>query len=471
MDAANELKHRLLNAIPARAYAMQVLLRLTGIEVTRECPTARVTCGARSKLQVNPEFVEKHCGSDEHLFLLVMHEMKHVLLGHTRLFPTITPAHNIAFDAVINADLMARFPGEAYASIFLDLYGADTGVLRILAPPAPGTAEAPEGPLRELHGLLYSTSDVTAREVFDRLVQAINSTGPEDSPGNGPLDGNGRLLGNHDATQPGPGAGDGDGQGPADAQRELVEELERLAAGWPGNAAGTGQAPGPGGDMSRVRTRPQDPADLVLATLRRAQSGGDVPRRSRQRRLAPGVRPSLGPVPHLRDRRAVTARAAGAPVLLYESATFAPRLPVRHLTEIYLDVSGSVHGYLPYLYGALLRLSALVPDRLHLFSTRVATIRRAQLMSGHVMSTGGTSIDCVLEHILRNGVRRGLMITDGFVGKPDERLLERVHRGRVELRALVTAGGSGSALHHVVREWAWLPDLKGSQARPVRSAS
>ena len=47
-------------------------------------------------------------GRDEHLFLLVMHELHHVLLGHTRLFPRASRAHNIAFDARDQRDARGR---------------------------------------------------------------------------------------------------------------------------------------------------------------------------------------------------------------------------------------------------------------------------------------------------------------------------------------------------------------------------
>ncbi|MBK6407039.1 MAG: hypothetical protein IPF66_19690 [Holophagales bacterium] len=101
---------RLLNALPAGAYEVTALLGLLRIEESRDVPTAAVTCERRPVLKLNPDFLGEHCASDEHLFMLVMHELHHVLLGHTRLFPRATPLHNVAFDAVINALLCTRFP-------------------------------------------------------------------------------------------------------------------------------------------------------------------------------------------------------------------------------------------------------------------------------------------------------------------------------------------------------------------------
>jgi hypothetical protein len=59
---------------------------------------------------VNPRFVADRCRSDAHLFMLVLHELHHVLPGHTRLFPRATPAHNLAFDAVRGPSACSRRP-------------------------------------------------------------------------------------------------------------------------------------------------------------------------------------------------------------------------------------------------------------------------------------------------------------------------------------------------------------------------
>src|SRR5262245_30539096 len=99
------LSDRVARSIPGATFELEALVRLVGIEETSEVATAAVTCGARARLLLNPDFVATHCRRDEHLFLLVMHELWHVLLGHTTLYPRPTTAHNIAFDAIINAGL------------------------------------------------------------------------------------------------------------------------------------------------------------------------------------------------------------------------------------------------------------------------------------------------------------------------------------------------------------------------------
>ena len=104
------LAGRLVSCLPAATFELETLCRLTDIVATREVPTAAVECVERPRLLINPDFVATYCTRDEHLFLMVMHELWHVLLAHTRLYPRTTPVRNVAFDAVINAGL-ARAAG------------------------------------------------------------------------------------------------------------------------------------------------------------------------------------------------------------------------------------------------------------------------------------------------------------------------------------------------------------------------
>ena len=118
------LAERVLSSVPVSQQAFSKLLSLVDIRASEDIPTACVTLGGRSRLLLNPRFVETHCRTDESLAMLVMHELFHILLGHTRLFERVTPAQNIAFDAVINAQLCLLFPAPAYTALFRNLYSS-----------------------------------------------------------------------------------------------------------------------------------------------------------------------------------------------------------------------------------------------------------------------------------------------------------------------------------------------------------
>ena len=85
------LSERILDTFPSGAYALSGLLRLMDIVETTAIPTAAVECRAQPRMLINPEFVAQHAATPEKLLMLVMHELHHILLGHTTLFPRFTP--------------------------------------------------------------------------------------------------------------------------------------------------------------------------------------------------------------------------------------------------------------------------------------------------------------------------------------------------------------------------------------------
>ncbi len=429
---------RVLDAVPARSYEMNALLSLSRIEVTGDVPTAAVTCQRRPRLLLNPDFLDQHCRSDEHLFLLVMHELHHVLLGHTRLFPRATPAHNLAFDAIINAMLVARFPQEAYTSFFTRLYGEDApDVYRLLAPPY--RKRIADARLRSVHETLYGTGDVTAEEIFSLIVRHLPS---------GSID-LGRLLGSHGADLDNWGTG-------GEASPEFIEAVRAIVEKWP-----PPEMPIRGRSLADVlklsAVQPTSLQQRVLDAVRTALCAA-ASRPGRPRMAGESRRIVDTPLPELRDRKANVLRAAGrAPLLNAGELTMRRRAGGR--AEVYLDVSGSVAGMLPALYGALRTLRAYVADRVHLFSTELATLDQHRICAGEMKTTGGTDIQCVLRHITDERPPKALIITDGYVGQAPRGLVDRASRACGDIRVLLTPGGWRRDLEAIASRIDELPDL------------
>lgn len=422
-DAAGALIARILDAVPAVSFEMSALVALFRIEVTTDVPTACVTCGQRAVLRVNPDFVAEHCRTSEHLFLLVMHELHHVLLGHTRLFARPTLLHNLAFDAVINAQLCRRFPNHAYCSFFTRLYGDRDDAARLLAPPGGTPIADPE--LHALHVALYQSRDVTAQEVFESLLRLA----PWVRPGV-------RLLGGHGerADEPGGSAVD-----PGAGEDELAEALGDIARRWPSHD-GSGIGRSLDGALAHDRVAAASAGARVLAVLRRALLGaGTVP--GGPRAPEPTTLEVPQALPTARDRRAQVLRAAGAEPLLYLRPVTVTRVSVARRASVYFDVSGSMDPFLPHLYGALRALRPYLAPQVHLFSTVVETVGLADIVNGVRVTTGGTEIACVLTHALAKGARKVLLLTDGYVGTPSPGLLRRVLAARLEFRVVLTPGG------------------------------
>ena len=135
--SAPSLADQILDVFPSGSYALSALLRLLDIVPSDTVPTAAVECRLQPRLLINPEFVDRHAETPEKLLMLVMHELHHVLLGHTTLFPRVTPVQNFVFDAVINGVICRMFPSTDHTSFLSDFY-SDSRFPECLLRPPPG---------------------------------------------------------------------------------------------------------------------------------------------------------------------------------------------------------------------------------------------------------------------------------------------------------------------------------------------
>jgi hypothetical protein len=337
--------------------------------------------------------------------------------------------------------LVARFPADAYRSFFLDLYGEEDGPLRLLAPPAGKPIS--DRALARLHHILYSASSVTAEEVFNAIVATVKDW--DDAAWDAAV-----LLGDH-------GGSDEDvwgTDGPLDPA--FVDAIRTIVEKWP-----PPEIPVRGRSLSdalgQATVQVASPAADVLRTLRLALVG------AAQQRFgggAPGSRPIRiqDAVPHASDRIAAVARACGTvPLLYWRPSTRRGARSGR--ARVYIDVSGSMDAYVPFLYGALASLRNYVAPEVMLFSTKVVPIAMSDLKKGHVTTTGGTDIACVFDHVLKDAVAKALVITDGYVGRPARAQAEALRRTRAEIRVVLTPDGYRRDLNSVAARMDELPRL------------
>ncbi|MBM4111745.1 MAG: hypothetical protein FJ254_10430, partial [Phycisphaerae bacterium] len=391
MNLHTTIADRLLNAFPSAGYGLPALLQLSEIVETTDVPTAAVECTVRPRLFVNPEFVAAHANTPEKLVMLIMHELHHVILGHTRLYERQTPLDNLVFDAVINAMLCWMLSERSTRALFTDFYDHHHPVQCFLRPPPrwaltdygppPAALDSPErAELADLHKRLYSEQGVG----YDELRQALQAHGlakelPPDVV----------LLGDHREHGAG-SSSDGDLEHRAP---ELLEQVRRIVERWP-------QPPTPivgrsmSDFMSSVKVAPIAPSKRseLRALLRRVAGRGGA-----NLHRGPSDREHMieSPLPRI-DRRSAVLHRLGLRPIFYRHALPCPR-PGRggERVHIYLDVSGSMNDVLSPLYGAVLDCKDLVHPTIHLFSTVVHDLPLTELRSGACMSTKGTSIECV----------------------------------------------------------------------------
>jgi hypothetical protein len=179
------LAGRILDAFPSGSYALLGLLRLIDIVESHDIDTAAVECRAQPRMLVNPRFVDRWATSSEKLLMLIMHELHHVLLGHTRLRRRTTSIDNLVFDAVINALLCRMFPQPEYTAFFTDFYDERKLPECLLRPPrgwsptrrvvAPPVLKGPElAELRAVYRALYSPVGVGYQELRAAIADVVD---------------------------------------------------------------------------------------------------------------------------------------------------------------------------------------------------------------------------------------------------------------------------------------------------------
>lgn len=434
---------RVLDVAGVRQFALDALLRLSGVEWSDQVGTACVECVDSPRLLLNPCFIESHCQVPRALAFLLLHELAHVSLGHTGLHARVTPIQNVAFDAFINASLLQGIVNEGrladrWDALVTTVYAADRSPEFILRPP-PCWPDAPDweasanlpSVLRTLHQRLYDRApsgvadggterdrwlSVTYGELIRALTaeqMATNGDGDDTPDGvDGVAD---RLLGAHGATETERAATSGGRD--ANAAAALGEVLAQLPRDPAANRAD-------GGDPFDIQLGGRCDDQLMVqlrALIRRALvDGGDSQQWQVESRSIWTVDPSRDRRAHVR-RHVSRAMGTSAP-MLFHGATTQRRPRVFGGAAIYLDVSGSMGDWVNRLHAALIPLRRLLAPQLFVFSTDVCAYSRDAFVRGRVRSTGGTDITPVLRHLLTHAaprkIERALLLTDGYVGTP-----------------------------------------------------
>jgi hypothetical protein len=410
----NAIEEQVLDCFPSGSYALSALLRLVDITESEQVPTAAVECRIQPRLLINPQFVSRHANTPERLLMLVMHELHHVLLGHTTLFKTVTNADNFVLDCVINALISRMFPQPDHLAFLTDFYSDKKFPECLLRPPTRWNGNSVkrlpqairdlpndyQADVEEVYRSLYSETGITYQEIYEILPRLLD----EDMAALA------TLLGGHG--KDGASGGNLENRSPVlfDIVRSIVEE-------WP-------QPPDPirGRSLADIinqetvsaRPVPSNRAILRGVLMKVADKLGN----GRSRCMGDTKMFTPTPVP-LFDRRSTVLRALGSEPLFYSgSTTFRRRVPLADRVHVYVDVSGSMDGIKDAIYGALIDCREWVAPQVHLFSNSISDVSHDDIRRGVVKTTGGTDVICIANHMKTNGVRRACIVTDGWVGEP-----------------------------------------------------
>ena len=391
----------LQETIDENPLACRAVLSLCRVEFTESVETLAVSLGKPSVLHVNLGFLERHCETEKHVKAVLIHEFLHILLGHTLKFKKMTPALNVALDAVINAVIHRRL-GEEYSSMMATYYREADGLLRLLRPPNSAEKAAVSGARWHQYAcdslLLLQDEVYAGKALADDVLSVANSMAGLISEVS--LAGRPSLLGDHDRD---PSEFEKLEAGQA---RKLKQALVVL------DAVGVFRDP----HHTKPQILRQTPVQKSVPASWRAQTLPVLRRLivpdPRSRLTLPQTRTHLAPVLNTSDRRG-TLRALWSP-LIPEIAwdTVHPR-PAGSV-QIYLDVSGSMNTFLDALIALLAGFNSHIRQPLWAFSTEV---HPARIVAGELQTstTGGTMLGCVYQHIRQTRPEKALIVTDGFV--------------------------------------------------------
>jgi hypothetical protein len=422
---ALQVRGLLQELIDENPFAIRAVLKILAVEFTDAVPTLAVTNEARPRLLINLGFVGQHCRTPEQVKAVLCHEFLHVLLRHTSISGPLRPARHLALDAVINA-IIHRQLGAAYSSLMAEYYAQAPGLLQLLRSMSyeeslrywgstGRSSDAGRGLPRWWHtwaGLYRGTL------VADDIEQLATDLGAGVSS-------TGALLGNHADDAP---------LSPA-LQRALDRARREM------NGGGIWRNAGPGANPYEILVNPQRAAmaewkSRTLAVLRRhLEPAPGSPR-------TPFAVTARLPVLSTSDRRAFL-RATWSP-FLPEAQWSATAARPEGRAQVYLDVSGSMNAEMPLIVALLGHLSSWIRRPFWAFSTEVvpAVIERGALRAG---TSGGTSLECVLEHLAKTRPACAVIVTDGYVEQMPRRRVAAVAKA-TRLHAIVTRDGNPSLL-------------------------
>lgn len=395
-----EIKNRLFNVIPVGTLEMQQFLQMFSIEFsTTETESASVSCKIRPKLFLNPDFIKKYCKADEHLFMLIMHELYHVILGHTVLFKQHSIISNIAFDAVINSMLCKMFPQEQYISFFTQLNSSNKIPSCFLRPPAYDNPQEAKGILKNL----YHTEMVTYFEIYQILIEKFFKNIKKDGF---------ILIGNHNKSQ--------------NAKKNPILEdvvgkiISKCSKIYKGNGRGIGK------DIEKINIKYKNSKkDLKKKMTNFLKKAGIESEETVKTKLKIRLRnqAALTFMPNFFDRTITAKKMLMDNVLLYNrQVSNAQPITENNLKSlVYLDVSGSVQEKLQKFVPLLIKPYKEKQCLMFCFSDAVTETNPKDFIKGNFDSTGGTDINCVFKHFFKlpkkKRAKKVIVLTDGDTGR------------------------------------------------------
>lgn len=471
----NDFIRNVINAFPYDVQALYELVRIYEIVYSDEVPTAAMQMAGVPRIKINKKFLDEWAYTWTDVAVLIHHEITHRMLLHVReelnqsLGAILTNEQmNLLLDIRVQG-LSYQVLGDPVYRVFANRYYANTEYPVSLL--ASGSTFGSYRQ-RQLHKEIYSPFGVsleqTARFIFGESGEAFvsmpgqgesNGKSGENEHGSGKRDNDHKSdkdgdTGESGDTQPGENDLSSDTWEPfigshgneeeeihipnkealkyADEVRRTIEykveresrkrdreksvdKMIREGKGVPPNSKQSIKDWGSGRseyllDLDKVEdyyTADQEMKDKMMSISVESE---ELKAKKALKALFPDEI-VLGTRPNFRDKRAVALYSIGVWPVFFENVIENPR----GLCHIYIDDSGSQFHVIAFVVRLFAAMKDYLAPEVHFFSTMVWSTHKSNLKPEmQIETTGGTDMNCVVEHALENKIQKCLVITDGY---------------------------------------------------------
>jgi len=455
-------KSEIIDILAGNIPALGALLRVTDIQASTSITTACVTNRGAPVIMYNPEFVNKHCKTKAHMAMLLLHEIYHVLLGHT-MAKAITPTDNLIADAIINAMICMQYQSFGFQSFFMDLYDKKEMPAAFLRP----KSRPARFWQRRKYNQLYTVMGLSWEDIKDTLHEHKDAT--EDVI----------LLGDHSGTNAGGSVMpdvilDGIAGGVLEdiesevnkQQQKRIQKLQHQK--WNQEyAARSGSYTYSSDEQKEAARKAKELISKIEEEISQIKSAGssasifvrllkkrlNISKRKKEleeelRKVAqqsiysklevklkgmfPKI-PETSVLPNYRNRRAIVSLVSEQYNPFFQNPLRAKDFGA---VTIYIDVSGSMNGFISTIYKLACNCKDFLEEKIYLFSNDVRGITKDELLKGVIKTTGGTD-DVFLTHALDHNKKKIMVFTDGYLHVSKENM-DRVKQTGTKIVAAYT---------------------------------
>ncbi len=410
------------------------LLRLADVRFDDSVPTAclRLRMDGQQEILLGTEFFRNR--SPRFIAGVLFHEILHHVMRHLEQAQFDDPnLSNIVYDAFINRTIQAVDP--ALTEFARQMYSKEESPECFLRPAAKPTHWVDA----RYYRLLYA-GKLTEDDLYEYLARRHNNETVEVM-----------LVGSHQPSSKNP------------IEKEQVPDVvgEMLDGIKARRGRGSGQLAGKFSELLERFVRinrigkdgsVEDAFKLSLLDSIRARLVNNITQEAKRETI---MRPFA--LEGFSRSDAIRVGLGIDPLFWQQPDIITENSPKRGEVAVYVDVSGSVSNYIPWLYGAVLSFQEYLKPEVFLFSNKIVPVPLRKFAEGFVSSTGGTNFNCIAEHLLENRFEKCVIITDGYASMKPE-LQDQIKKAQVEIHAIITFGGRTQFMENFAHAFYQLPE-------------